>query len=60
MSILRVPPPRQTSFGSMLYFQNGNKKQHQEFATEDEAEEFANELKFAIEKEREKYEVKSN
>ena len=44
----------------MLYFQNGNKKQHQEFATEDEAEEFANELKFAIEKEREKYEVKSN
>lgn len=52
MSTLRVPPPKQTSFGSMLYYQNGNQKQHQEFPTEDEAEEFARELK----KECEKYE----
>lgn len=54
MSTLRVPPPKQTAYGSMLYYSNGNgtNKQHQEFATEDEAEDFAIELK----KECEKYE----
>lgn len=51
--VMRVTPPRQTQFGSTLYYKDpqSGKQKHQEFATEDEAISFA----FALSEEERKY-----